>query len=397
MRGKPLGSISWNFEGVEIGPFQNSRPEPDFFSIRKVGETNDWQIRQDFRGARALELAKDAAAAGAQIVGIPAHKLAPEKTGEFLGHLLEKGTKLALLDEGAEEVLQLILIAERQSGKTLLWEVEGVSNHLEFTQKMGGNRYTPICVVDTCFGISDSGSETLFEMALALASGHHSLVKLIESGMSADQAAAAISFKMSVGGKYLIELCKWRVFRRLWAAIVEQYTPESSCSINTRITASLSTWNKTVIDVDGNLIRQAAECMAAAVGGADAIIVPPFDHRESDRAARLARNIHHLLKGESWLSHVKDPVAGSYFLENLSEKMADQVWTKFQELDADYEQLMNDGGIRNMLNDQRQRSIEKLRDHEEIRVGGNKYQPADIQSVADITTSTSAWEKEGEK
>jgi len=396
LRGKPLDSISWDFEGITIGPYQNSRNGQSPFSIRKVGANNDWKIRQDFSGARALELAKDAIAAGTQIIGMPSGKLAADAEG-FMNHMANHDAGLVLLDEGNSELMAMILKCERSCGKSLLWEVEGTTDHVELRNSLGKDRFTPICVVDSCFGISDSGSESFFELALALASGHHSLVQLMSEGMTVDEASAQVSFKISVGGTYLVELCKWRVFRRLWAAIVEEYNPENSCSVNTRITASLSTWNKTVIDVDGNLIRQAAESMAAAIGGADVILISPFDHRESSRASRLARNIHHLLKGESWLTHVKDPVSGSYFFEDLSEKIANKVWSKFQELDSDYEELMNDGGIRNMLNEQRENSIERLRNQEEIRIGGNKYQPADIQSVADITTSTSAWEKEGEE
>ena len=393
--GKSIDSILWDFEGITIGPYLNSRKGQSLFSVRKVGANNDWKIRQDFRGGRALEFAKEALAAGTQIIGMSSDKLATDAEG-FMSHLANHDAGLVLLDEGNSELMAIILKCEKSYGKPLLWEVEGTTNHVDLRNDLGKDRFTPICVIDSCFGISDSGSESLFELALALASGHHSLVQLMSEGMTVDEASAQVSFKIGVGGTYLVELCKWRVFRRLWAAIVEEYNPESSCSINTRITASLSTWNKTVIDVDGNLIRQAAESMAAAIGGADVILISPFDHRESFRSFRLARNIHHLLKGESWLTHVKDPVSGSYFLEDLSEKIADKVWSKFQELDRDYEQLINDGEIRNMLNDQRESSIDRLRNQEEIRIGGNKYQPADNQSAADIITSTSAWEKEGE-
>lgn len=395
LRGKPLESISWKFESLSINPFRNSVGDADLFNIRKVGATNDWQIRQDFRSDRALELARNAVSGGAHVVGLPTDKLQKDLE-ETLSFLADHNAKLVLLDPADSSLMVSILEAEKRHGQQLLYEIEGVTEQMELSRIVGAERFLPTRVIDTYFGINDSGSETIFELALALAAGHHSLVQLMDEGFSIDQAAAMISFKIGVNGTYLIEVCKWRVFRKLWATIIEAYEPVNSCSVNTRITANLSTWNKTVIDVDGNLIRQAAESMAAAIGGADSILIPPFDHRESARSARLARNIHHLLKGESWMSHVKDPVAGSYFFEELSVQLADEVWQNFQKLDPEYEGVIRAGGIRDMLNEQRQKSLSKLNEKDEIRVGGNKYQLTGIQPVVDVMTSTSAWEKKGQ-
>jgi methylmalonyl-CoA mutase len=103
------------------------------------------------------------------------------------------------------------------------------------------------------------------------------------------------------------------------------------------IYARTSHWTATIYDPHVNLLRATTEAMAAAIGGADAIEVEPFDgaYREpGESARRLARNTQIILKQEAWLNRVVDPAAGSYYLEVLTDSLAREAWKLLQQVEA---------------------------------------------------------------
>jgi len=181
----------------------------------------------------------------------------------------------------------------------------------------------------------NSGSSIVEELAFALAKGANYLTEITERGISVDKIAPRIKFQMSAGSNYFLEIAKLRAARLLWAQIVKAYGcgSEDACLMN--IHSTTSEWNKTIYDPNVNLLRSTTESMSAILAGTDSLTVNPFNStfgRTSEFSERIARNQQLLLKEESYLDKVADPAAGSYYIENLTDAIAEHVWKLFLEV-----------------------------------------------------------------
>jgi methylmalonyl-CoA mutase len=179
---------------------------------------------------------------------------------------------------------------------------------------------------------ANSGSSIVQELAFSLAQGAEYLTQLTEIGMKADDVAKTIKFNFGIGNNYFMEIAKLRAARLLWAQIVKAYTPESDCAAKLIAHCETSRYNKTVYDPHVNMLRTQTEAMSAALGGAHSITVLPFNaiyEEPSNLSERVARNQQILLKEESYLDKVSDPAAGSYYIENLTASIVEQVWKLF--------------------------------------------------------------------
>ena len=189
--------------------------------------------------------------------------------------------------------------------------------------------------------LNNAGAYCSQELGYALAWGAEYMTMLTEGGLTADEAGKAIKFNMGVGGNYFIEIAKFRAARMLWAMIVKAYAPACDCAAKMRVHAETSTFNKTIYDAHVNLLRTQTEAMSATIAGVDSLTVNGFDvtYKESDDfSERIARNQQLLLKEESHFDKVTDPSAGSYYIENLTNSIAEQAWKLFLE-------IQNEGGF----------------------------------------------------
>ena len=182
---------------------------------------------------------------------------------------------------------------------------------------------------------ANSGSSIVQELAFSLAQGAEYLTQLTESGLSIDEVAKNIKFNFGIGNNYFMEIAKLRAARLLWAKIVEAYNPENEESAKLIAHSETNTYNKTVYDPYVNMLRTQTEAMSAALGGANSITVLPFNAIFEDTtefSERIARNQQLLLKEESHLDKIADPSAGSYYIESLTDSLADQAWKLFLEI-----------------------------------------------------------------
>ena len=189
--------------------------------------------------------------------------------------------------------------------------------------------------------LNNAGAYCSQELGYALAWGAEYMTMLTEAGLTADEAGKAIKFNMGVGGNYFMEIAKFRAARMLWAMIVKAYAPACDCAAKMRVHAETSTFNKTIYDAHVNLLRTQTEAMSATIAGVDSLTVNGFDvtYKESDDfSERIARNQQLLLKEESHFDKVTDPSAGSYYIENLTNSIAEQAWKLFLE-------IQNEGGF----------------------------------------------------
>ena len=192
------------------------------------------------------------------------------------------------------------------------------------------------CVMVHSDLLNNAGAYIVQEMGYALAWGNEYLQQLTDAGVDVDLAAGKIKFYMGISENYFMEIAKFRACRLLWAQIVKQYEPKCDCSCKMIINASTSTYNQTVFDSYVNLLRSQTEAMSAALGGVHSMVVTPFDapyEKATDFSERIARNQQLLIKEESHFDRIVDPSAGSYYIEHLTDALAQEAWKLFLKIE----------------------------------------------------------------
>lgn len=193
--------------------------------------------------------------------------------------------------------------------------------------------------------LHNGGATIVQELGYALGMANEYLAFATEHGLTIDQIAEKVEFTFSISSNYFMEIAKLRSARLLWATMLEQYHPQSEKGYQIRLNSVASTWNLTIYDPYVNMLRNTTEGMSAALGGADSITLQPFDaaYKENDEfSRRMSRNPQIILKEESYFDKVVDPAAGSYYIENLTDSIAENAWKLFQSVESE-------GGIINLI------------------------------------------------
>jgi methylmalonyl-CoA mutase len=177
----------------------------------------------------------------------------------------------------------------------------------------------------------EAGASDADEIALATAVGVSYLRALTEAGSGVDDALAALEFRFAVTAEQFLSIAKLRAARRVWDRVAE-LSGASAQRRGQRQHAVTSAAMMTQRDPWVNMLRATIGCFAAAVGGAEAITVLPFDDAigvSDDFARRIARNTHAVLHDESSLARVIDAAGGSWYIESLTDQLAERAWATF--------------------------------------------------------------------
>lgn len=184
--------------------------------------------------------------------------------------------------------------------------------------------------------LHDAGAGDVDEVAFALATGVDYLRLLEEAGVSPADAFGQIDFRLNASADQFLTIAKLRALRRGWARVGEECgVPEADRGA--RIHAVTSARMVSRDDPYVNMLRTTVATFAAAVGGAEAITVLPFDAAAGlpDRfSRRMARNTSIILAEESNIGKVIDPAGGSWYVESLTDDLARAAWSAFQELEG---------------------------------------------------------------
>ncbi|MDR2118833.1 MAG: methylmalonyl-CoA mutase small subunit [Tannerellaceae bacterium] len=234
-----------------------------------------------------------------------------------------------------------------------------------------------VLAVDACL-LSDAGAYISQELGYALAWGNEILAKLSDAGFAVDTVAQKIKFNTGIGSNYFMEIAKFRAARWLWAEIVAAYNPEDTSSCKMVLHAQTSWWNQTLYDAHVNLLRTQTEAMSAAIAGVDSISVSPFDETyqtPNDFSERIARNQQLLLKEECHFDKVVDPSAGSYYIEVLTNSLADVAWKLFLETEdrGGFYTLAKSGEVQRAVNTSSTARKKAIATRREILLGTNQY------------------------
>ena len=183
-----------------------------------------------------------------------------------------------------------------------------------------------------------------------------------------------IVFEISVGSNYFFEIAKLRALRLLFNLIAKEYNHNLDC----HLLVSPSKRNKTIYDFNVNMLRTTTECMSAILGGADAVANLPYDalyHKDNEFGDRMARNQLLILKHESCFDKVDNPADGSYYIETLTNQLAEKALILFKEIEANggFLKQLNEGVIKKKIQESANKEQELFDAGKEILLGTNKY------------------------
>jgi len=218
-------------------------------------------------------------------------------------------------------------------------------------------------------------------------------VRLTEAGLTVDEVARKMRFSFSVSSNYFLEIAKLRAARMLWANIVKGYNPEKNCAGKMLIHDETSRWNQTVYDPYVNMLRGTTEAMSAAIGGVHSLEVTPFDRAfeaPTEFAKRIARNVELLLKHESHFDQVVDPAGGSYYIENLTQSIANEAWKLFLEIEekGGYTAAYKAGVIVEKVKASAANKDKNIATRRQILLGANQFPNFTEVAPAEITADT---------
>ncbi|MFI6944031.1 methylmalonyl-CoA mutase family protein [Streptomyces sp. NPDC050418] len=178
----------------------------------------------------------------------------------------------------------------------------------------------------------EAGASAGQELGASLATGVAYLRQLTDAGLSVQEAAGQLEFRYAATADQFLTIAKFRAARRLWARVAEVCGAEGAQSQHA-VTSSVMMSRR---DPWVNMLRTTVATLAAGVGGAESVTVLPFDHAlglPDAFARRIARNTSTILLEESHLARVIDPAGGSWFVEELTDQLAEAGWAFFQEIE----------------------------------------------------------------
>ena len=194
-----------------------------------------------------------------------------------------------------------------------------------------------------------------------------------------------ITIEVAVGTNYFFEIAKLRALRLLFNTLASEYNHNFDC----HIIATPTKRNKTLYDYNVNMLRTTTECMSAILGGADAVANLAYDaiyHKDNEFGDRISRNQLLVLKHESYFDKVNNPADGAYYIETLTEQLAEKALELFKDIEKNgglISQLI-DGTIQRKINESAQKEQDLFDSGKEVLLGTNKYPNKNDQMKNDL-------------
>ena len=231
------------------------------------------------------------------------------------------------------------------------------------------------------YHIQEAGSTLVQELAFTLADGREYVRAAIAKGMDVDAFAGRLSFFFCIGMNFFMEAAKLRAARLLWSRIMEEFEPKKASSKMLRTHCQTSGVSLAEQDPYNNIVRTAYEALAAVLGGTQSLHTNSFDEAmalPTEFSARIARNTQLILQHETGVTRTVDPLAGSYYVESLTQELADAAWALMEEIEAagGMTKAVQDGLPKRLIEEAAARRQAAVDRGEEVIVGVNKYRLA---------------------
>ncbi len=249
------------------------------------------------------------------------------------------------------------------------------------------------------YHMQEAGANLVQELAYTLADGREYVRAAIARGMDVDAFAGRLSFFFAIGMNFFMEAAKLRAARLLWSKIMEEFEPKNPKSSMLRTHCQTSGVSLQEQDPYNNVIRTAYEAMAAALGGTQSLHTNALDEAialPTEFSARIARNTQLILQEETGITNVVDPLAGSYYVESLTNELAEKAWALIEEVEemGGMTKAVASGMPKLRIEETAARRQADIDRGDEVIVGVNKYRkdkedPIDILDVDNLAVRES--------
>ncbi|WP_409527672.1 methylmalonyl-CoA mutase [Rhizobium lusitanum] len=228
------------------------------------------------------------------------------------------------------------------------------------------------------YHMQEAGATLVQELAFTLADGREYVRAALAKGLNVDDFAGRLSFFFAIGMNFFMEAAKLRAARLLWTRIMEEFKPAKPSSLMLRTHCQTSGVSLQEQDPYNNIIRTAFEAMSAVLGGTQSLHTNSFDEAialPTEFSARIARNTQLILQHETGVTNVVDPLAGSYYVESLTNELADKAWALIEEVEAlgGMTKAVNEGLPKRLIEEAATRRQAAVDRGDEVIVGVNKY------------------------
>ncbi|WP_296685774.1 methylmalonyl-CoA mutase [Flavobacterium sp.] len=228
------------------------------------------------------------------------------------------------------------------------------------------------------YHMQEAGATADIELAYTLADGLEYIRTGLAAGMKIDEFAPRLSFFWAIGMNHFMEIAKMRAGRMIWAKLVKQFEPKDDKSLALRTHCQTSGWSLTEQDPFNNVARTCIEAAAAAFGGTQSLHTNALDEAialPTDFSARIARNTQLYLQDETKITKTVDPWAGSYYVENLTNEIAQSAWKLIEEVEelGGMTKAIESGIPKFRIEEAAARKQARIDSGQDIIVGVNQY------------------------
>ncbi len=250
-----------------------------------------------------------------------------------------------------------------------------IADIFEFTsQKMP--KFNSISI--SGYHMQEAGATNDIELAYTIADGLEYLRAGINAGMDIDSFAPRLSFFWAAGMNHFMEIAKMRAARMIWAKVVKQFNPKNPKSMALRTHTQTSGWSLTEQDPYNNVARTCIEAMSAALGHTQSLHTNALDEAialPTDFSARIARNTQIYIQQETQITRAVDPWAGSYYVESLTNDIAQKAWALIEEVEelGGMAKAIETGIPKMRIEEAAARKQARIDSGKETIVGINKY------------------------
>ncbi|MFD0796132.1 methylmalonyl-CoA mutase subunit beta [Maribacter chungangensis] len=374
-------------EGIKVKPFYHKDSISDTVSEITLPE-HGWSIGQEIYAGNAAMANKKALKVlqnGAERVRfvIPSETVDSsvllknidlKRTSVYLEmRFLSEAYMLSVLEvaEGHEDAIYFNIDIIGNLARTGNWYTSLEKDH-RCLDLMLKTKAQHILSVDVSL-YENAGANMVQQLGYAMAHTNEYLNHVDQDG-SGHQIKSMV-FKVAVGGNYFFEIAKLRALRVLWENLISVYSMKIAC----HILAYPSKRNKTLYDYNVNMLRTTTECMSAVLGGANTIINMPYDalyHKSNDFGERIAINQLLVLKEESYFDKVGNAPDGSYYIESLTDQLAEKGLELLKSIEkgGGFLKQLKNHTIQGKIKESANKQQERFTAQEEVLVGTNKFQ-----------------------
>ena len=236
------------------------------------------------------------------------------------------------------------------------------------------------------YHMHEAGATADLELAYTLADGLEYIRTGLNAGLQIDDFAPRLSFFWGIGMNHFMEIAKMRAGRLLWAKIVKQFDPQNPKSMALRTHCQTSGWSLTEQDPFNNIARTCIEALAATMGGTQSLHTNSLDEAialPTDFSAKIARDTQIFLQQETGITKAVDPWAGSYYVEYLTQQLAERAWALIQEVEelGGMTRAIEEGLPKMRIEEAAARKQARIDSGKDRIIGVNIFPPADSAPI----------------